>query len=275
MTAVGKIWGIMLSKNEADIIGASIEDALRWSDAVIVYDSMSTDGTWEIVQELATRDSRVIPWKRHDQPFRDGLRGEVYQAFRALAGENDWWCRLDSDEFYVDDPRVFLGEVSRRHHVVWSLPIEYFITRQDLAAIDFSAPFEVIRDSLKYYKVHTSEARFFRHRAKLEWPLADPWPRHMGVSAPKRIRLKHYRYRSPKQIQMRLDVRREARARGFKGWISASQEDWRVKIFSEKGCFLDDGSGNFHVDESILRRHLEGFPRRPIKYIMHGLGIWP
>jgi hypothetical protein len=33
--------------------------------------------------------------------------------------DGDWWCILDADEFYIDDPREFLEAVPKRFSSVW------------------------------------------------------------------------------------------------------------------------------------------------------------
>ena len=59
-----KIYSLLLVKNEADIIRESLMAAIQWSDKVIVIDNGSTDGTWEIVQELAKQDPRIVAYMR-------------------------------------------------------------------------------------------------------------------------------------------------------------------------------------------------------------------
>ena len=48
-----KIYSLLLVKNEVDVIAASLKDACRWSDKIIVIDNGSTDGTWQLIQDLA------------------------------------------------------------------------------------------------------------------------------------------------------------------------------------------------------------------------------
>jgi glycosyltransferase involved in cell wall biosynthesis len=262
-----------LAKNEVDIIGACLSDALRWADYVYVYDNGSTDGTWDKVR--AVRDERVVAWKSEDKPFQESLRAEIFQAFRHRATEGDWWCQLDADEFYLDNPRDFLACVPPIAQAVWSLFVEYYLTCQDLDGLDFSLPIETILGQLHYYRANHSEPRFFRHRRRLVWHLDRGHPTHMGVVYPQRIRLRHYKYRSPEQIQRRLDTRREARRRGFPGWEHAAQEGWREKIAEAGGLHYDDGSGRLTVDEQALPNHLGSRRLRIVRRVMHGLGIWP
>lgn len=268
-----KIHSICVVKNEADIIGHCLREALQWSDFIYVYDGASTDGTWEVVRELA--GDRVVAWKQDGKVFQESLRAEVFNAFRDRAAPGDWWCHLDADEFYVTDPRAFLSAVPTRYQVVWGNMVEYYLTHRDLEALDFMQPVERLLPQLRFYAAVNSEPRFFRHRARLEWPTSVGWPIHMGVAAPRRINFRHYKYRTPQQIQKRLDTRRDNRARGFPGWDHASQADWREKVVDAGTLCYDNGDGRLEIDEAKLPRHLEPLPKRWTKMALHALGIWP
>jgi len=267
-----KIHCIMVVKNEADVVRHSLTEAARWADYIYVYDGTSTDGTWEIIQSL--KHPRIIPWRQTAQTFREGLRAEPFEAFRHNASPGDWWVRFDADEFYPRNPREVFERIPLGHDFVWGTYVEYFLTHKDVAELDFSTPFERLRPQLRHYKVFYSEPRAFRYRRRLFWNPARPWPSHPGIVARERVVFQHYPYRSPRQIQMRLDVRRDQRARGFEGWDHARQADWREKIVSESDCRFDDHSGNFHIDESALPRHQDPIPRRIAKFVLHRSGVW-
>lgn len=267
------IHSILLIKNEADIVAHCIRESLRWSDYIYVYDGASSDGTWDIVQQL--RSDRVILFKSDGKVFKEGLRAEVYNRYADRAREGDWWCQLNSDEFYVDDPRTFLASVPSRFHVVWGLFIQYYLTETDLQTLNFDHPVGEILKSIRHYRADHAERRFFRHRNRLQWSEDDAWPRHLGITYPKLIRFRHYPYRSPAQIQMRLDVRRDNRARGFEGWEHASDENWRSKIFSASTLHLDAGDGRIILEEDKLPVHMGSRSQRMIQRVMHGLGLWP
>jgi len=76
-----RIHAISLAKNEPDVIGSCLDEAARWCDRIYAYDGGSTDGTWERVEEQA--GPAVVPWRRKEETFREGLRAEVFAAFRA------------------------------------------------------------------------------------------------------------------------------------------------------------------------------------------------
>lgn len=270
-----KIFAISVIKNEVDVIEHNLRQASVWADQIFVYDNGSTDGTWEKVLSLA--NEKIIPWKQTFKPFYEGLRGEVFNAFRHLAAEGDWWCfRLDADEFYADDPRTFLPKVPRRYHFVQTQTFEFQLTADDLTEIVFTGEAAHDLPLIRYYHTHTyAEARFFRHRHRLMWEPGLDRPRHIGIASPECIRVRHYQYRSPQQVQQRIDTRIRARQQGFAGWNHAALPDWRQYVVADRATMFryegDDhlkahGSNNaFHHKPLVLA----------IKLVMHGLRLWP
>jgi hypothetical protein len=268
-----KIHCIALTKNEEDVVGYCLTEAAKWADFIYVYDGQSTDRTWDIVRSLASE--KIIPWKQDGKVFKEGLRAEVFAAFRNFASEGDWWLQLNVDEFHFPNIRSVLGNIPTATDFVWGIPIEYYITPEDAQTIDFNLPIEERLSQLRHYRVDWSEPRCFRYRKRLVWNSDWAWPRHAGLTAKSRIFFKHYPYRSPQQIQTRLDVRRDNRARGFEGWLHASQEGWKEKLAERERCQFDDGSGKYVIDENVLPNHLEPRMRRLAKWTMHKSGIWP
>ncbi|HEY2343293.1 MAG TPA: glycosyltransferase family 2 protein [Chthoniobacteraceae bacterium] len=268
-----KIRSICLTKNEADVVEACLVEASRWSDRIFVYDGASTDGTWEKV--LAMKSDRIVPWKSDGAVFREGLRAEVFAAFRHEAAEDDWWCQLNADEFYVQEPTAFLGSVPKYEHVVWAVNVQYYITDTDIQEGKLTDNFSENRPKLRHYRAACAEPRFFRHRRKLRWSLNDAWPAHLGVVHPKPLYFRHYPYRSTQQIQMRLDVRRNNRERGFEGWDHAKELTWQEKIVPSSGLHHDENDGRLIVEDEILRQFQEPPRRRLIKQLLHSSGIWP
>ena len=127
---------------------------------------------------------------------------------------------------------------------------------------------------MRHYKVFYSEPGAFRHRPGLVWDPARPGPTHPGIVARERIVFQHYPYRSPQQIQVRLEVRRAVRAQGYAGWDHAKEASWKDKIIDHQECEVDDGSGHFRMDEARLPRHRDPLPRRLVKLALHRSGIW-
>lgn len=272
-----KIFGICLVKNEADIIEYCLEEASKWATKIFVYDNGSEDETWEIVQDIAKHNSIVIPFKQEALPFRDNLRAKVFNNYKHLAKNGDWWCfRMDSDEFYIDDPRIFLSKVSSRYHVVCKASYDYRLTFEDIDEYEFkdSCPHDAIQ--LKYYNplIYT-EKRFFRHRNRLVWREKDSFPIHMGLIAPQLIKLKHLQYRSPNQIQSRLDKKKIATKSGFQFFKKHDSEDhWKEVLEYRKNLIKENGSWQYD-GLKYPDLYKKSWKRDLFERIMFGLKIYP
>ena len=107
------IFSICCVRDENDIVAEALDAALSWSDKIFVFDNGSVDGTWETVQGIARKTSKIEIVGHDNRIFTDELRGEIFESHRSVASPGDWWCRLDSDEIYIDDPAQFSGGGSR------------------------------------------------------------------------------------------------------------------------------------------------------------------
>lgn len=267
-----KIFASCVIKNEGDIIEECLRSASKWADRIFVFDNGSTDDTWEKVQAL--QSDIVVPWKQDGKVFQESRRSEPFNAFRREASPGDWWCRLDADEFYIDNPRDFLSRIPRWQHVVWGIAVEYYLTHGDLEQLNFSAPIAEILQSLRYYRAENSEQRFFRYRPGMIWNEAEGWPRHIGIPATERIRYKHYKYRSPQQTQLRLDTRRESQARGYHILSHQTATKWEDEIADTADLDYDNQDGQYRIRHDRLPNHLDPLPRALLKRVMHGLRLW-
>jgi hypothetical protein len=153
--------------------------------------------------------------------------------------------------------------------------IQYYLTDADLDALDFSKPFTVVRPQLHHYRIESTERRFFRHRRRLCWDPNHAWPRHLGVTHPALLPFRHYPYRSPGQIQDRLDVRRDNRMRGFEGWEHAADLHWSSKIVPAASLQSDAHCRDYVLPANIRAMHLERPLVRAMKHVLHFAGIWP
>jgi glycosyltransferase involved in cell wall biosynthesis len=272
-----KIFGLMAVKNEEDIVADTLQAAAQWCDAIFVLDNGSDDGTWQVIQQLAKRNRKIVPHGQSFEPFTEFIRASLFNAYRKQAQEGDWWCRLDGDEIYVHSPRDFLRKVTS-HQVVWAIQLQYYFTKQDLelyeqdaASFGTSVP---LTQRYRYYLAEHSEPRFFRHRDRLRWE-AGAWPRHLGRVFPERILLRHYKFRTPGQIRTRLSTRSAIFARGGFAGGHWRNTDWTRVIRDCSEFEYDNGDGKFVVDEKLLPRHRDPFWKATIKNLMHGMRVWP
>ncbi len=252
-----KLHGLSLVKNEADVIAQSLTAAAQWADFVYVYDNGSNDGTWEIVHDLAASHDNVIPYKQEALPYSQALRKHLFEVYRRDGARGDWWCLLDADEFFIDDPRTFLAAVPEPFDEVWSASFEYYFTDIDAARYEEDpgayADDVPVGAKLRYYINNWSEPRFFRDTERLEW-LEGGWPDRLGPAYQKRIRLKHYQYRSPTQIQKRIDSRRAAFERG--SFLHEMYPDWKRAVLDPLSAGFE-GSRPANAPRSWRERVIE------------------
>lgn len=262
------------------MIEETLRSAARWCDRIFVFDNGSTDGTWEKVQALAQEMPDVlVPFRSDGVRFSNALRKHAFEHFRHESNNGDWWCVLDADEIYIDDPRSFLASVPMRHHVVWGVYFQHYFTEVDATLYNSNPmaypPYAPAETALLYYRCDYSEMRFFRYRKGLVWDYGSA-PRHLGVVHPQRIRFKHYQYRSPSQIQIRLETRQLAMQQGCENFSEyCSETDWQQKIVPASSCHCIDEPDPFRIEEDKLPRHMEPSRQRLAKLLMHGAGIWP
>lgn len=267
---------ICLVRDEVDVLGHTLDGALRWAHTIYVIDNGSSDGSWELLQAYTKRYPQVVLVGRDYGGFRNSLRGEVVNSVIRDAKKGDWWCRLDADEIYVDNPREFLPRIAPPEKIVWSVSIQYYFTDVDLAAYERDPSEYVERwkpERLRFYQANWSEPRFVRHVPGMEW--SDEWPRgfYQMRAARERIRLRHYQYRSPPQIEQRLRLRLQT-AKGFQhektqGWLVGGlrkedlafpdvavtdPEPWRSRVIRAVALDQDDGKGEYRLDWALLPR---------------------
>ncbi|MGB5974614.1 MAG: glycosyltransferase family 2 protein [Nodosilinea sp.] len=270
-TSQFKVHSICLVKNEIDIVEYCLKQASTWCDHIYVLDNGSTDGTWEKVQSLES--DRVTVWKQDLRPYDEALCSDVYHAFKDRAKPGDWWCRLDADEIYdIQHPKEFLAKVDKRYYTVHGTGIEYWLSQQDVDKIDFTLPLESLLPKLSLYRATWYEPRFVRHRDGMQWTGA--WPRHLGLMYPEPVLYRHYKFRTPEQIQKRLDVRLESFLRGGSLVRSPREEfdaSWKSKLVDPKDMQVDDGSGQYVVGANV---RLDPPHKRLVKFAMHRTGLW-
>jgi Glycosyl transferase family 2 len=239
-----KIHALCIAKNEADIIEQTLISATSWCDFIYFFDNGSNDGTWEKVLKLAKEYEEIIPYKQENCPFSDSLRSQIFNHYLDNCVEDDWWCRLDADEIYIDNPAEFIAKIPSKYNVVVSAMFQYYFTDRDLLLYEqdplLYADDVPIEKKCKYYINNWSEIRFFRYSKKLDWPLSQEWPSGLvGDAFPIRIRQKNFQYRSPSQIRKRIETRLESIARGL--FPHESQLDWKKNV-------LDNYSAESKVD---------------------------
>ena len=233
-----KIYSLLVVKDEADVVGLSVSDACRWSDKVIVIDNGSSDGTWELINDMANGDSKIVPFMRFEGPFHIGLRAKAFRAFRNEMRCGDWWCvRLDADEFYPGDVRAFLTGIPWYCRTVKKVSTDYVITHEDLDEHLFTGDFANDRHQLHYtLPLQRQERRFMRHSPFLVWLTTWRYPHPWGIVAKQKIPVDHYQYRSIEQMQRRYANRQQAKKDGCGSFSHENGESWRDYLLHRSEC---------------------------------------
>jgi hypothetical protein len=230
--------GLMLLRDEIDIIAQNLDHLLTWIDTLFILDMGSVDGTWDIVQDYARRDKRIVPFFSKPIVYDDNLRCMLFAEYRSRFAPGDWVMKIDADEFYHVTPPDFvkqrLSPGDTAAHLQW-----YFfrLTRQEVADYE-SGRVDVtedrkrpISDRRRYYKISTyAEPRLFRYRRTIQWPQNASFPFNAGFVSRHRIPIRHYPHRDPPQMERRFKLRAammKLKAHAGGHW---NLEDWHKEL---------------------------------------------
>lgn len=228
---------LQVVRDEADIVRQNVLAALQWADTINVYDTGSTDDTWEILSNIAHDEDRVRLIHHQEVPFQNSLRGVIFNSCRHSASPGDWFVTLDADEFYDVPPPQFVRENVEPHESVVCYQLyDFAFTRADLAncstdeAIrkDREQPIELRRRY--FHMLEYAEPRMFRLRPHMVWRPPNP-PTHMGFVAKARIPIRHYSHRDPLQMEHKFSLRLQMRQHvGLSASPHWEVHNWRTLI---------------------------------------------
>lgn len=237
-----RLHGLLLTRDDADIIDECVAHALTWCDGLYVFDTGSSDDTWERINEHALVDHRVVPLRKCEPAvmMSSPLRAFVFNLVRDRFEEGDWWVQQDVDEFYHISPRNFIYERLRpTETAVYNQHFEFRITREEVerwragddSVFDRSRP---IADLRRHYNILIhSEPRMFRFRKAMQWGCRSAYPWNMGYVARERIPIRHYPHRDPLSLQTRLILRNHLLPLSQENWSHWAVTDWRHYVADE------------------------------------------
>lgn len=138
-----QIYGLMMVRNEADIVGITIRHHLAQGiDHFLVVDNGSTDGTDRVLEELS-RDQRVR-WVRSTGEFRQAdITTEL--AREAYLRGADWVLPIDADEFWWAPEGDFRAVLETSTSGALQVEVVNFVQRRDQTEASPSALLHMTR----------------------------------------------------------------------------------------------------------------------------------
>ena len=265
-------------RDEADIIEQCLRHLLGWADAVYIFDSGSTDQTWEIVSELAAKENRLKLLGKDRVFFSDkSVRAWIFQAARTHMRDGDWFLRVDADEFHhVAPPEFIKTRVGKQETVVYHQYYDFRFTEAELTAwndepealADRTRPIEERR---RFYTISDyTEPRLCRYRASMKWPSTVSFPFNAGFRAEARLPIRHYPHRDPLQMDRRCRVRslmmQDPLNASARHWAIA---DWREHIAPDRWIALKHWRPGTDLPQLHFRNHLAPTGKRALQRVVH------
>jgi hypothetical protein len=271
--------GLLVVRDEADIIVQSVRYALTWADAIYVFDTGSTDGTWELLQAIAREDRKLVLYKREPVYFRNDLRAVLFEQYRKEAHDGDWFVTVDADEFYHISPPVFVCERLRPQETAagyqlydFKLTIQECRRLRTIAAIEAERREPIDQRRRHYIAITYAEPRLFRYRTTMQW-VPPKAPYNLGFMARERIPIRHYPNRDPLQMEARYRLRSQMRT--YVGLTASPHwiKDWRDMLVDEtdSGAGLEYWKPGSQLPAYNRINHLASPPKRMAQRVVHSM----
>jgi hypothetical protein len=268
--------GLLLTKDDADIIEACILHAMSWCDYLYVLDTGSIDATLKIVKLLAYKDSRIHLLESSEGPIlmQSGLRGYLLNHFSWNIADGDWVFQVDSDEFYHISPKSFVKERLKPYETgLLNLTFEFRLTKQEvLLWYQSGSPVAMhsIAESRRYYNVLShSEPRGLQFRSSMKWPPNIAYPYNAAHFSSARIPVRHYPQRSPLQLQKRWALRYILSSLADQNWSHWQQKSWELLLADESDQDLFYWEQGEDLPDCYFHKHAYSAGKALFKYLLH------
>ena len=209
--------GIMMIRNENDILREVLENQTTFFDRIFVLDG--TEPYEEFLKGKAIMDEfdevkLVIRDSDTDGPFpvKDGARHYLLKEVRARYGFDNWIGVLHGDEFFTRDPRSFIKMVNPYLTPVVNVRLcHFFIHSSDARNWEQIQALPVEKRITHYMWPGTPENRFFFDSGTVDY---DPAVHFLVVPDNLRVKrkfdnliIKGFNYRTPDQMDKRASQR--------------------------------------------------------------------
>ncbi len=229
-----KLCGVMMVRNEADIIEAAVRHNLAFLDRLVVLDHGSFDGTSDILRQLMAEGLPLQVVADPSIDYQQSTRTTQLTRAVILRDQADFVFPLDADEFLRMPSRPLLEEALERlppgmHALMhWQtyVPDDFDLDVGNFAPAHARQRLKAERQTLHKLIV----ARHFAERPRdvvadgnhLVWNLDNPgvMPPHARV-APAIAAVAHVPVRSRRQLEKKIII-------GYLGHVNAQREGTRV-----------------------------------------------
>lgn len=213
-----RLIGLMMIRNEVDVLDDTLAHLTQFFDRIYVLDGTAPHEEYErSLQILARYDEIKLVQRDQDTagpfPIRDGARQYLLKAARAEHGTGHWIGILHGDEYFTRDPRLAIRRVDPAVHPVVQVRLcHFFLHSTDRDRWQCIKDLPVNARVTHYMWPGTPEDRFFydygshdyepsRHR------LVVPYPHGVKRLLLDNFVVKQFNYRSPEQMLSRARQR--------------------------------------------------------------------
>ena len=282
--------GLLMVRNEADILQECLEHAVQFFDRIYVLEGSVPESEFRLSKAILERFAEVrLVIKDADTegpfPIRDGARHYLLQAVRRDCGTGHWIGILHGDEIHTRDPRVFLRKVNPAISPV----VQVRLCHCYLHSSD-KHKWEEIRDLPIASRVThcmwpgTPEDRFFYDSGSNDYDphkhsLVVPVPHGQGRHLLDNVVIKQYNYRDPGQMLSRARQRISSRWQRNHYQHIANDEHYFVDSLHVAGyppCGYDNvketNSSNWSKPRSLLTDPLVSWKPEAAPVFVGGIG---
>jgi glycosyltransferase involved in cell wall biosynthesis len=166
-----KLNAIMTVKNEVDIVEETLLNAMKFCHKIYIYDNNSTDGTWEVLNEMAARFNDLVIVGQTDESQKGLLCNRIYNRYHSEYAADDWWYLLGADELLAESPIKALKRASaalKNTMNVWHA--QFYFTDVDYENYESEDRKKPISQRRRYYALNGKSPRFFCNEPTKKWP---------------------------------------------------------------------------------------------------------
>lgn len=234
------VYGFMIVKDEADILGQTIESLLKFGGfrQIFIFDNNSSDDTLGIARRYASGQVLV---QSLSETFSDQLKYDTVYRHEHLFDDGDWFAILDADEIYREPLAPLTEKASQEgFNCIEARSAQFYFTdREDNARFDPATPADQQR---RHYLLNYGEPRVFRFHRDHRWTADRVKQRESRLAiSPDRLLIHHFQFRSAEQTQRRIEVRLQNNKHS-NNWGHINSDRWQNYLVPARYLHRYDGS---------------------------------